>query len=636
MLSPSLCSSIPQRLLRIYLLACAVLSGACVWAQDHVLEKAYWTDTTGTASFQQAQLANYTPYTGVLSKGYSPYVQWVRLTIKGVPASVSNRLVLRIRPVYLDRIELFDPIDPTHVNTVRITGDLSSWQSTEFESLHHTFQIPTHPEAREIWLRLSTDSTQLLHVEALTPREMLYKEHGLWLIYSALLAFILIFLVWVFLAWLRDRDPLNGLFVLKQFVLLLYTASYLGYHRIFLADVVPAASQNFLYNSLVLLTSGLSIIFEYRFLKEYVMPRWGHWLFRILLVTSLVAMTLLMIGQTRQAVTVNMILNAVALITMLLVATRIRLSGTGNAFASIYQLPKPVVISYYLVLIAVLALSILPSLGVLQGSILAIYGVLMYGLISGLFMTALLIVRSRQLERIRIEVANSLFLSREQLAIEQQRRQDQTQLLSMLMHELKTPLSVIDMAMNNRSTDSEYGSYVNRAISNIKGILDRCIQTDRMVEREFKLQSETLDLSDQLRHWLQDRNQSNERIAQSIEPGIVLCSDMQCIQIIANNLIDNALKHGDVQSQVQITLIQQASQDHRAGLLLSVINQPGPSGWPDADQLFTKYYRSSHAKRQSGTGLGIYLSYKLAVQLGGELRYRPDPQHIRFELWLPI
>jgi signal transduction histidine kinase len=607
-----------------------------VWAQDHVLEKAYWTDTTGTASFQQAQLANYTPYTGVLSKGYSPYVQWVRLTIKGVPASVSNRLVLRIRPVYLDRIELFDPIDPTHVNTVRITGDLSSWQSTEFESLHHTFQIPTHPEAREIWLRLSTDSTQLLHVEAVTPRAMLHEEHGLWLIYSALLALILTFLVWVFLAWLRDRDPVNGFFVIRQFVLLLYTASYLGYHRILLADVMPAESQNFFYNSLVLLTSALSIIFEYRFLKEYVMPRWGHWLFRTLLVTSLVAMSLLMIGQTRQAVTVNMILNAVALITMLLVATRIRLSGTGNAFASIYQLPKPVVISYYLVLIAVLALSILPSLGVLQGSMLAIYGVLMYGLISGLFMTALLIVRSRQLERIRIEVANSLFLSREQLAIEQQRRQDQTQLLSMLMHELKTPLSVIDMAMNNRSTDSEYGSYVNRAISNINGILDRCIQTDRMVEREFKLQSETLDLSDQLRHWLQDRNQSNERIAQSIEPGIVLCSDMQCIQIIANNLIDNALKHGDVQSQVQITLIQQASQDHRAGLLLSVINQPGPSGWPDADQLFTKYYRSSHAKRQSGTGLGIYLSYKLAVQLGGELRYRPDPQHIRFELWLPI
>jgi signal transduction histidine kinase len=303
--------------------------------------------------------------------------------------------------------------------------------------------------------------------------------------------------------------------------------------------------------------------------------------------------------------------------------------------ASNYQLPKPVVISYYLVLIAVLALSILPSLGVLQGSMLAIYGVLMYGLISGLFMTALLIVRSRQLERIRIEAANSLFLSREQLAIEQQRRQDQTQLLSMLIHELKTPLSVIDMAITNRSTDAQSSGYVTRAVSNIKSILDRCIQTDRMVEREFMVQAETLDLSNQVEHWLQDRNHSNESIVHKIAPGIVLYSDMQCIQIITNNLIDNALKHGDVQSQVQITLIQHASQDHRAGLLLSVINQPGPSGWPDADQLFTKYYRSSHAKRQSGTGLGLYLSYKLAARLGGELRYRPDSQHIRFELWLP-
>jgi signal transduction histidine kinase len=464
---------------------------------------------------------------------------------------------------------------------------------------------------------------------------MLHEEHGLWLIYSALLALILTFLVWVFLAWLRDRDPVNGFFVLRQFVLLLYTASYLGYHRILLADVMPAESQNFFYNSLVLLTSALSIIFEYRFLKEYVMPRWGHWSFRTLLVTSLVAIILLMIGQTRQAVTVNMILNAVALITMLLVATRIRLSDTGKGLASNYQLPKPVVISYYLVLIAVLALSILPSLGVLQGSILAIYGVLMYGLISGLFMTALLIVRSRQLERIRIEAANSLFLSREQLAIEQQRRQDQTQLLSMLMHELKTPLSVIDMAITNRSTDAQSSGYITRAVSNIKSILDRCIQTDRMVEREFMVQAETLDLSNQVEHWLQDRNHSNERIVHKIAPGIVLCSDMQCIQIITNNLIDNALKHGDVQSKVQITLIQHASQDHRAGLLLSVINQPGPSGWPDADQLFTKYYRSSHAKRQSGTGLGLYLSYKLAARLGGELRYRPDSQHIRFELWLP-
>jgi signal transduction histidine kinase len=68
---------------------------------------------------------------------------------------------------------------------------------------------------------------------------------------------------------------------------------------------------------------------------------------------------------------------------------------------------------------------------------------------------------------------------------------------------------------------------------------------------------------------------------------------------------------------------------------LSVTNNPGASGWPDADQLFAKYYRSSSAQLQSGTGLGLYLSHTLATQLGGTLRYRPAAQSIRFELWLP-
>jgi signal transduction histidine kinase len=484
-------------------------------------------------------------------------------------------------------------------------------------------------------LRLSTDSTQLLHVEAVTPRAMLHEEHGLWLIYSALLALILTFLVWVFLAWLRDRDPVNGFFVLKQFVLLLYTASYLGYHRILLADVMPAESQNFFYNSLVLLTSALSIIFEYRFLKEYVMPRWGHWLFRTLLVTSLVAMSLLMIGQTRQAVTVNMILNAVALITMLLVATRIRLSGTGNAFASIYQLPKPVVISYYLVLIAVLALSILPSLGVLQGSMLAIYGVLMYGLISGLFMTALLIVRSRQLERIRIEVANNLFLSREQLAIEQQRRQDQTQLLSMLMHELKTPLAVIDMAMAKRSNNDIASGYVERAIENMKAILDHCVQTDRMIDGGFQVKRQPVNLAHQISKLVCERKEDPERFTLFLQADSQVETDLHCLQIILKNLIENAFKHGDLAAPLSITLASSHSDTGNAGVLASFTNLPGASSWPDESKLFSKYYRSASAQRQSGTGLGLYLSRKLAEQLGGVLRYRTDHKKIIFELWLP-
>jgi signal transduction histidine kinase len=636
MSSQRICGLFLQRLLCALGLAWSFLLCTAAWAQDQVLEKAYWTDTSGIASFDQAQAASYTPYTGVLSKGFNPHVQWVRLKIKGVPESLSSTLVLRIRPVYLDSIALFDPLQLSAAEPIRATGDLSPWQSTEFESLHHTFQIPSSPQTREVWLRLSTQSTQLLHVEALTPRDMLHEEHGLWLVYSALLALIMTFLAWVFLAWIKDRDPLNGVFVLRQLVLLLYTASYLGYHRILWAEVMSPPALDFFYNCLVLLTTALSAFFEYRFLSEYRMPRWGHWLFRGLLTFSGLAMCFLMVGATRQALSLNMLLNAAALICMLVVALRVRLPEPDSVPANSYQLPKSVVIGYYLLIMAVLATSILPSLGLLQGTMLAIYGVLMYGLFSGLVMTSLLIVRSRQLERIRVEAANSLFLSRQQLALEQKRRQEQTQLLSMLMHELKTPLAVIDMAVSTRSPDPRTSGYVSRAVSNIKGILDRCIQTDRMVEREFKLHIETVNLSSQLKQWLLERSDGKQRIISHITPDLLLNTDVQCIQIIVNNLIDNALKHGDSQSQLQVLLTQQVGAGGQPGLQLAISNSPGASGWPDAEQLFAKYYRSSSAQHQSGTGLGLFLSHTLSTQLGGTLRYRPAAQTIRFELWLPI
>ena len=239
------------------------------------------------------------------------------------------------------------------------------------------------------------------------------------------------------------------------------------------------------------------------------------------------------------------------------------------------------------------------------------------------------------MERIRLEVANHLYLSQQELASEQKRRQDQTQLLSMLMHELKTPLSVIDMAVSTRTPDERTTHFVNRAVDNIKSILDRCIQTDRMVESEFKLQSQNVHLSDQLTLWLQDRKEGLARFATSIAPGLVLRSDLQCIQIVVNNLIDNALNHGDPQTPVQIGLQACAGAGGRPGVALSVANGPGPSGWPETDKLFSKFYRSSGAQRQSGSGLGLYLSHNLAAQLGGTLRLHPHTQLIHFELWLP-
>ncbi len=614
---------------------CGLLWPALGQAQDHILEKAYWTDTTGAATFDQARAADYTPSTGVLSKGFTPHVQWLRLRIEGMPIDRTSTLILRIRPVYLDEITLYDPADFSRDAVPRTVGDLTPVMFTEFESLHHAFVIAAQPGPREVWLRLRTDSTQLMHVEALTPREMLRDEHDLWLVYSALLALILSFLIWVFLAWLRDHDSVNGVFVLRQTVLLLYTASYLGYHRSLLAGWLSPQTSDLMYCWLVLLTTGLSFVFEYRLMREYSLPRWGHLLMRLLLCVSAVAMGLLLLGYKPEALRTNMMLNAAGMLCLLIVSLGIRPLVADADVQQTYRLPKAMLVAYYLTIVLVLAYSILPSLGLLQGTLLSIYGVLLYGLISGLFMTTLLVIRSRRMERQRLEVANHLYLSREQLAIETRRRQDQSQLLNMLMHELKTPLAVIDLALHKREQDARTQGYVDRALENMKAILERCVQTDRLVERPFEVQRQRFDLARQLRQWVGEHKASQGRHLLQAAASAELESDLQCVKIISDNLIDNALKYGDPQQPVQLALQPQVHADGRAGWLLSVCNAPGPAGWPQAEQVFAKYYRSPAAQRQSGTGLGLFLSHNLARQLGGELRFSPDTQHICFELWLP-
>ena len=249
----------------------------------------------------------------------------------------------------------------------------------------------------------------------------------------------------------------------------------------------------------------------------------------------------------------------------------------------------------------------------------------------------MLVIRARRIEEMRSEVFNRLEISRAQLEIEKRRRNDQSQLLDMLMHEIKTPLSVIDRVLHKqRWLDKVTEDRGNRAVNSIKAILDRCIQTDRLAEERSQVRRQRFDLALHLQQWLDEWEGALCRIQLQVSANAELESDPHLVQIIVSNLIDNALKYSDPQQQVQLTLQQQVFADGRPGWALRVGNPPGQAGWPQAERLFVKYYRSPGAQRQSGTGLGLFLARSLALQLGGQLDYRPDNGKICFELWLPV
>ena len=242
--------------------------------------------------------------------------------------------------------------------------------------------------------------------------------------------------------------------------------------------------------------------------------------------------------------------------------------------------------------------------------------------------------RIRWLAVVAFTVAVTVLLLASLLTIEIRRRNEQDRFMSMLSHELKTPLSVLRMAVGLRAALSPHARrHAQQSVQDMDVIVERCLQVDRMWQRRHIAVQQACQLGDILAQ-LQIAGSEAERVQINLPDLPDFSTDTQLLRMVLGNLVDNALKYSPPGSAVQINA---SSQPHRGrpGILVSVHNAPGKAGWPDARQVFRKYYRSPGAHHKTGSGLGLYLVRSLTRQLGGWVRYAPSTAEVRFEFWLP-
>ena len=618
----------------LVLLTLMIASMTRAFADDLISSRSYWEDESNQASLTKAQVQVFKPYSNVLSRGYTQSAVWIQLKVSPQQGmNADDKLILRIRPIYLDEITLYDPLDSS--GRQRAVGDRLNYHDEEYKSLTHTFVIPAGDQARYVWLRLKTTSTSLINVEAFTPLDMLASEYQLVIGYCLVLSLVLVFLIVVFINWINYRDTLYAAFVVRHALYFVYTASFFGFHRYLLDGVIDAKYLDLIYNWFVIGATGFSLWFETRFLREYAPPTWARYAMNSLLVWSACAATLLLFGEIHQALKINMMLNGVGIVVLLLVASVFIDDEKAKTHQVSSLLKKRVVVAYYASITALLLFSVLPYLGAIAGNEFSINGLVFYALCSGMVMTVLMQLRANQLRKTNIQYQQELVLASQHRALEKVRLEEQSQLLTMLMHEIKTPLSIIDLAQQ-ATTDLEAQGYVARNVTIIKNILNRCLNADRIAlgKLNVNLQSVAIDklLNDLLELYAVER----QRIKIQISPNIsTIQIDEQCLQIILNNLLDNALRYGDALQPIQVQVARASNPEGKPGFVFTVINKTGMASWPDPDRVFHKYYRSAGAQAISGTGLGLFLVASLANILGGSCSYVPDDTHVRFELWLP-
>ena len=208
---------------------------------------------------------------------------------------------------------------------------------------------------------------------------------------------------------------------------------------------------------------------------------------------------------------------------------------------------------------------------------------------------------------------------RRQIHIQQQ----QQNFMMAVTHELKTPISVAKL---NLETLQKYQLDPEKQKKLIRNTIDETTRLDflasnilissQLESNRYHSSKEELDLSSLTKDCIQDfRNRFPERIIrEDIEADADVKGDALLLQMMINNLLENALKYSAKENPVSVSLKKHRSGNSVDAVELQVKDEgPGiPAG--EKKKIFSKFYRIGNeaTRKTQGTGLGLYLCSKIA------------------------
>ena len=622
------CQSLCLRLLKCIALAIfGVLSATsiCLAEETNSFIKAqyYWVGENPDC----ADSVLWKAFDGPLSLGFGTQPLWIKLQVASSPdQSATTPIEINIQPSFLDQIDLYDPLQAS--NPPKGVGDQFPLFNNARPALTYNFQVEAGKEPRNILLRIKTSSSRLLSITALPLADALVADRNILTATNLLLFGIFLFVPWAFFNWAIRKDTLSRGFAILQLFAFLYGIFILGYARLYLSTWLSAPAIDSLTSIFVILYTYISIWVFLALMITHHLSKSAQRFFRLWLSTGLIVVTLYSTGYPWLALKINASVAVTSCLFFFLAAV------FSIPWRSLPEdpalLPKKVLITYQAVFLAINLVTLLSILDLGIPVRLSMYGSAQNGLLTGLLLATLLYIRNRNIDRGRDQ---QIAISATNAQNERQQREQQEQFMDMLAHEIKTPLSIISLALDQNTATPRLRDIANRGVSNINAVLSRCLQVNKLTEASHAIHSKLTSIQSLVAELITNQPDS-KRFQLTCPENVEIQADETLLRIAISNLMDNALKYGAPQSIIQIVIEPDTEEKH--ALNIAVSNEVGPTGTPDPAQLFKKYYRSPNAHRQTGSGLGLYLSRSIAQMHNGDIHYTSNSHSVCFQITLPF
>ena len=608
-------------------MACALVSLAA-WAQPnaHAQTPAFagWLDKVGTATVETVQdQAAWEPFTGWKGWGYGTEALWLRITVPASPQADAAPQILIMRPPYLDRITFFDPA----TGAVRQSGDHVLTHEEALASVLFTFEVPASTQARDVLLKIESISTRLVHLSLMPQSEALSVTRSVEWATGAALLLSLVFWVWAVVQWRASRDALTAAFAITQFIVTVWGFGILGFARVTIGEWFSTGTLSLLHSIISTFMVASVLWFFSTVLREYGARRW---MLLALQIGSGLALASALLHITGAGHVALKLLNS--MVPPLLMWTILSLWVAQPSKTKAPPIPKAVMLAYLCFYSFLNVIPTLTHVGLIPESRIMFFGSMSSLVANGLVMLIILNVRQRRLKAQHEATAAELMLQQKQARLDQQYLDEQRKLLAMLAHEMKTPLANLRIWME---AGPKGRPVMERAIVDMDRVIERCVQAGQLSDQSLKPTNEWLDAAELTQSVLGASRQPG-RVTVSLPSDVcAVHTDAQMLSIVLSNVLENAYKYSPPDSLITLQLVPHAGEHTEPGWRWTVENTVGDAGYPEADKVFDKYYRSAAAQRQSGSGLGLFLVKSLLDLMRGQVAYTPLQQRVRFEVWVP-